>query len=190
MADLSVNSDTIATFSVADYVILSLMLCVSAAIGIYYALTGGKQRTSGEFLMADRKLPMFPVAMSLLASFMSGITYLGVPADVYFNGTMFVWFALSHLISCFIISRTFVPVFYRLGITSVYEVMSHELCARQAWTNDTKSVTELSITSSISGVSLVWDHNTETIIWNHHEKCIQISTNMPDIGLGTWFYLI
>ena len=20
-------------------------------------------------------------------------------------------------------------------------------------------------------------------IWNHHEKCIQISTNMPDIGL-------
>ena len=25
--------------------------------------------------------------------------------------------------------------------------------------------------------------NLVTIIWNHHEKCIQISTNMPDIGL-------
>ena len=22
-----------------------------------------------------------------------------------------------------------------------------------------------------------------TIIWNHNEKCIKISTNMPDIGL-------
>ena len=23
-------------------------------------------------------------------------------------------------------------------------------------------------------------------IWNHHEKCIHISTNMPDTGLRIW----
>ncbi len=60
--------------------------------------------------------------MSLIASFMSGVTYLGVPADVYRNGTMFWGFAIAHIFACLLISRTYLPVFYRLGLTSVYEV--------------------------------------------------------------------
>ena len=40
----------------ADYAVLAVMLGVSMAIGLYYACRGGKQRTTSEFLMADRKL--------------------------------------------------------------------------------------------------------------------------------------
>ena len=65
--------DTKNTFSVWDYVVFSLVLLFSAAIGIFYGCTGGKQKTTKEFLMADRKMNFIPVAMSLLASFMSGI---------------------------------------------------------------------------------------------------------------------
>ena len=110
------------TFSTPDYVVLCLMLILSAAIGVYYALSGGKQRTAAEFLMGNRNIPLIPVAVSLVASYMSAITYLGAPADVYFNGSMFTWFAVSHVIACFIIGRTFVPVFYSLQLTSVFEV--------------------------------------------------------------------
>ena len=60
------------TFSVWDYVVFSLVLLLSAAIGIFYGCTGGKQKTTKEFLMADRKMNFLPVALSLLASFMSG----------------------------------------------------------------------------------------------------------------------
>ena len=72
--------------------------------------------------MGNRQIPLIPVGMSLVASCMSAITYLGAPADVYFNGSMFAWFAVSHVVACFIIGRTFVPVFYRLQLTSVFQV--------------------------------------------------------------------
>ncbi len=40
----------------ADYIVFALMLLVSLGIGIYYSLTGGKQKTTGEYLTGDRKL--------------------------------------------------------------------------------------------------------------------------------------
>ena len=42
-------------FHWADYVVCCLSFGISIAIGIYFACTGGKQRTTKEFLMADRK---------------------------------------------------------------------------------------------------------------------------------------
>eukprot|EP00058_Branchiostoma_floridae_P024193 XP_002609683.1 hypothetical protein BRAFLDRAFT_83696 [Branchiostoma floridae] len=68
-------------FSVADYAVFAVSLLISAGIGLYYALTGGKQRTTQEFLMADRKMSAVPVAMSLMASFCSAIALLGQPAE-------------------------------------------------------------------------------------------------------------
>ncbi len=41
-------------------------------------LSGGQQKTGLEFLMADRGAGVLPVACSLMASFMSAITLLGV----------------------------------------------------------------------------------------------------------------
>ncbi|XP_035684267.1 sodium-coupled monocarboxylate transporter 1-like [Branchiostoma floridae] len=110
-------------FSVWDYVVFSVMLCVSAGIGLYYACTGGKQSTQKEFLMADKSMSTLPVMMSLLASFISAITVLAAPAEVYRNGTMFWFFAVSGSFSMVLVARLFVPTFYNLGLTSTYEYL-------------------------------------------------------------------
>lgn len=54
-------------FSIPDYVVFLLLLVIYAAIGIYHACTGGKQRTVDEFLLGNRKMNWIPVAFSLLA---------------------------------------------------------------------------------------------------------------------------
>ncbi|XP_071959654.1 sodium-coupled monocarboxylate transporter 1-like [Antedon mediterranea] len=108
-------------FKVWDYIVFSLMLCVSAGIGVYHALCGGRQKTSKEYLMADRQMGALPVGLSLLASFMSAITVLGTPADVYVHGTMFWWFGLTYFFVCFAAAHLFLPVFYKLQLTSAYE---------------------------------------------------------------------
>ena len=41
-------------FHWADYLVFSLSLAVSLAIGIFFACTGDKQRTTEEFLLAGR----------------------------------------------------------------------------------------------------------------------------------------
>ena len=60
-------------FHWADYLIFSLLLALSCGIGLFYALSGGKQKTQKEFLMADRKMYTLPVATSMLVSFISAI---------------------------------------------------------------------------------------------------------------------
>ncbi len=70
-----------------------------------------------------RKLSIVPVAMALVASFMSTISILGYPAEIYTFGTMFCWFGLTYFIVFPTAAFLFVPVFYELKLTSAYEVI-------------------------------------------------------------------
>lgn len=58
-------------FAVADYLVFASVLILSAAVGIYYALRDGKQSKSNAdtYLIGNRKLPLIPVALSLLVSY-------------------------------------------------------------------------------------------------------------------------
>lgn len=109
-------------FSVWDYVVFAAMLLVSAVIGIYYAFAGGGQKTSKDFLMGGRSMSAVPVALSLTASFMSAVTVLGTPAEIYRYGAIFCIFAITYTLVVLCSAEIFLPVFYRLGITSTYEV--------------------------------------------------------------------
>uniref|UniRef100_A0A1L8ECI2 Putative sodium-dependent multivitamin transporter n=1 Tax=Haematobia irritans TaxID=7368 RepID=A0A1L8ECI2_HAEIR len=106
-----------------DYTILAIVLAISAAIGVYYRLTGGKQKTTREYLLADRSMPILPVAFSLMASFMSAITLLGVSAENYQYGTQFVLINISYVIATPAAAYLILPVFYRLKTASVYEYL-------------------------------------------------------------------
>ncbi|XP_078583618.1 sodium-coupled monocarboxylate transporter 1-like isoform X1 [Branchiostoma floridae x Branchiostoma japonicum] len=110
-------------FSIPDYVVFAIMLAICTGIGIYYACAGGGQRTTRQFLLADRQMQILPVAMSLLASFMSAITVLGTPAETYVYGTMYFMFCISYLIMGMAAAHIYMPVFFNLGVTSAYEYL-------------------------------------------------------------------
>nr|CAI5832805.1 unnamed protein product [Callosobruchus analis] len=106
-----------------DYVILAIVLLISASIGVYYRFTGGKQKTMQEYLLADKNMPIFPVAFSLMASFMSAITLLGVSSENYTYGLQFIIINLSYGIATPIAAYLFLPVFFKLQATSAYEYL-------------------------------------------------------------------
>nr|XP_023672589.1 sodium-coupled monocarboxylate transporter 1 isoform X1 [Paramormyrops kingsleyae] len=116
-------STKMTTFVVWDYVVFALMLLVSAAVGVYFALAGKGQRNSQDFLMGGRGLTALPVAFSLTASFMSAITVLATPAEVYQYGAIYGFFGIAYMLVVAVCSEVFLPVFYRLGITSSYEYL-------------------------------------------------------------------
>ncbi|KAI5628484.1 sodium-coupled monocarboxylate transporter 1 [Silurus asotus] len=111
------------TFSVWDYVVFAGMVLGAAGIGLFQAFRSRKENSSEEFLLGGRQMTAVPVAMSLTASFMSGITVIGTPAEAYKYGTAFWLFAFSYAIMSTITAEIFVPLFYRLGITSTYEYL-------------------------------------------------------------------
>lgn len=75
-----------------------------------------------EYLLAGRNAGAVPVAFSLLASFMSAITLLGVTSENYSYGTQFVLINVSYAIATPIAAYCYLPVFYRLSEYSVYQV--------------------------------------------------------------------
>uniref|UniRef100_A0A673K736 Solute carrier family 5 member 6a n=1 Tax=Sinocyclocheilus rhinocerous TaxID=307959 RepID=A0A673K736_9TELE len=109
-------------FSTVDYVIFVLLLVASAGIGLYYAFSGGCQRTTQEFLLADRSMRCLPVSLSLLATFQSAVAILGAPAEIYTHGTQYWFLGCSYFLGLLIPAHIFIPVFYRLHLSSTYQV--------------------------------------------------------------------
>eukprot|EP00118_Oscarella_pearsei_P004451 m.19086 g.19086 ORF g.19086 m.19086 type:complete len:555 (+) comp27783_c0_seq2:201-1865(+) len=118
-------------FTTADYVVFGLTTLASLAIGLGASRVGKKRETtSTEFLMADKSMKSIPIALSLLASFMSAITILGFPSEIYFYGVQYAVGVLAFFIAAPVVSSVFVPVFYRLDLTSAYEYLERRFSSR------------------------------------------------------------
>lgn len=109
-------------FSVVDYVLFGLMLAFSATIGVFYAIKDRKRSNTKEFLLAGGNMNPIPVSLSILASFMSAITLLGTPAEMYNYTTMYFYIGLGYLFVVAGAAHLFIPIFYKLRCTSAYEV--------------------------------------------------------------------
>ncbi|XP_060579186.1 sodium-coupled monocarboxylate transporter 1-like isoform X1 [Ruditapes philippinarum] len=125
MAKYSFETKKIAPFTEVDYALFGLMLAGSAFIGIFYAIKDRKRNNTKEFLLAGGKMNPIPVALSILASFMSAITLLGTPAEMYNFTTMYWYIGLGYLLVVAAAAHLFIPVFYRLRVTSAYEYLQH-----------------------------------------------------------------
>lgn len=56
-------------------------------------------------------------------SLLSGITFLGVPTEVYFHGCQYFLTVINTICTGFITAYVFMPVFYKLQISSTYEYL-------------------------------------------------------------------
>ncbi|XP_012584737.1 PREDICTED: sodium/iodide cotransporter isoform X5 [Condylura cristata] len=89
-------------------------------------LTGQKYSwywNAGPQLPGGRDLTALPIGLSLAASFMSAVQVLGVPAEAYRYGLKFLWMCLGQVLNSLLTAALFLPVFYRLGLTSTYQYL-------------------------------------------------------------------
>uniref|UniRef100_A0A673L7G0 Sodium-dependent multivitamin transporter-like n=1 Tax=Sinocyclocheilus rhinocerous TaxID=307959 RepID=A0A673L7G0_9TELE len=122
------GSKKIKYFTIIDYVIFALLLVASMAIGLYYAFTGGRQSTTQEFMYADRSMKCLPLSLSLMATFQSAVAIIGTPAEVYANGTQYWFIGCCYILGLLIPAHIFIPMFYRLHLTSVYQYLELRFC--------------------------------------------------------------
>lgn len=60
--------------------------------------------------------------MEFFNSYISGISLLGTPTELYVYGTSYLFFMIGAFLMAFTIANTFLPVLHELRLTSVYEV--------------------------------------------------------------------
>ncbi|XP_052769940.1 sodium-coupled monocarboxylate transporter 2-like isoform X1 [Mya arenaria] len=116
-------------FHVLDYVIMVLFLVISSAIGIYYGFYK-KQTTPEEYLLGGRQMNLLPVAMSLVVTYQSAVSVLGIPMEHYVYTTMsdYLWVAI--MADNAIQALLLVPLFYPLRLTSTYEYFGRRFKSR------------------------------------------------------------
>ncbi|XP_063548817.1 sodium-coupled monocarboxylate transporter 1-like isoform X1 [Cydia strobilella] len=120
--DVSVVRKSFQHFTMIDYSVFVLMLGVCTGIGLYFGCVK-KQKSVQDYLMGGRDMGIVPVTFSLVASFISGISLLGTPTELYLYGTSYVFFLTGACLMSVVISFTFMPVLHDLQITSAYEYL-------------------------------------------------------------------
>ncbi|XP_053734476.1 sodium/iodide cotransporter [Synchiropus splendidus] len=112
------------TFLAQDYAVFGAMLLVSMAIGIFHAMKKKPKNTQvDDFFTGGRNMSPVPVGLSLCASFMSAVQVVGVPAENFRYGMKFLYMCLGQSINAVLTAYLFLPVFYRLGITSTNQYL-------------------------------------------------------------------
>ncbi|CAF2576719.1 unnamed protein product [Rotaria sp. Silwood2] len=109
--------------SAVDYVLLVILLLASAVIGAIFGFVKSKKSSAKEFLLADGGMAVLPTALSIMVSFLSAITLLGTPSEVYLFGTMYVYQAISWTIASTVTALVFMPKFREMNFTSAYEYL-------------------------------------------------------------------
>ncbi|XP_050548013.1 putative sodium-dependent multivitamin transporter, partial [Daktulosphaira vitifoliae] len=110
-------------FGVVDFIVFSLIIIISSAIGIYYRFTGGKQKTTQEYMMGNQNQSIIPVAFSLLTMYTSSTSLFGGSSEIYTHGTQFVILYVGYIIGTPVIAYVFLPVFLKVGKLSVNEYL-------------------------------------------------------------------
>ncbi|KAJ8278653.1 hypothetical protein COCON_G00057190 [Conger conger] len=119
MNDTSETQAARPNFVLADYAVFALMLLVSVLIGLFQALKKSARRGRvDDFFTGGRQMSAVPVGLSLCASFMSAVQVLGVPSEAYRYGLKFLYMCLGQTFSSVLTAYLFLPVFYKLGLTS------------------------------------------------------------------------
>jgi solute:Na+ symporter, SSS family len=104
----------------ADWIVLVVTL---ATIVIYGVWKGRRQRRLEQYLLADRQMQWYTVALSVMATQASAITFLSTPGQAYTDGMRFVQFYLGLPIAMVILSVTAVPIYHRLKVFTAYEYL-------------------------------------------------------------------
>ncbi|CAF1238617.1 unnamed protein product [Adineta ricciae] len=167
-----------------DYGVLILLLIFSGGIGIYHGCAQSKQVSAKDFLVADGRMRVLPTAMSLLASITSAASLLGMPVEIYYYGTMFVYCIISWFLATYITMKFFIPKFHLIGNISIYAYLEQRfsLTIRILVTCSFILVTILYMSVILYGPSLALSQVTGLNIWIAVGLCGVICTVYTSIG--------
>ena len=107
-------------FSWFDYSVFVVYLVGAVSVGLLFVK---EQRTLKDYFLASRGMGSLMVAVSALAALFSGISYLGVPSEVYAHKATFVLFGLSFFIATPLTTLLFVPHFYQSRFYTAYQYL-------------------------------------------------------------------
>ena len=98
-------------------------------IGGYFALLllisyfTGRNDSNDDFFKAGRQSPWYLVAFGMIGASLSGVTFISVPGWVESSQFSYMQVVFGYLAGYIVIALVLMPLYYRLGVTSIYEYL-------------------------------------------------------------------
>src|SRR6185436_11211612 len=105
-----------------DLIIIFGYLIGITAFGILFA---GKQDSTEEYFVGDRSVPWWAIAMSIVATETSTITFVSVPGVAFSKGGNFQFLQLvfGYMLGRVVISLIFIPLYFKGELQTVYQLL-------------------------------------------------------------------
>lgn len=106
--------------SIIDWVVLTAF---TLFIVIYGSISTRKTNSIRSYILSNKTTRWQTVALSIMATQASAITFISTPGQAYIDGMGFVQFYLGLPVAMIILSITAVPIFHRLNVYTAYEYL-------------------------------------------------------------------
>ena len=110
--------------SLAVLDIVVLVASVALLLVIAY-LAGRKETDTADFFLGKRSVPMIIACLSFVATEVSAVTLISVPAVGYSENWQYLQFFVGSAAARIFVAFLFIPVFYHHNCTSIYEFLRH-----------------------------------------------------------------
>jgi len=104
----------------ADYAVIAGYLVAITLFGSWFAKF---QKTTRDYLLADRSVPWWAICFTVVATETSTLSFIGVPALAYAGNLAFLQLALGYVIGRLLVSAIFLPAYFRGELVTSYELL-------------------------------------------------------------------
>lgn len=107
-------------FGALNWSIVAVYLIGNLLLG--YAMSR-KVKTAADYQIGDRSAPWWAIGISVVATYVSALSFLGGPAWAYGEGMAALAIHINYPLVIFVVVVLFLPFFYNSGVASIYEYL-------------------------------------------------------------------
>jgi len=128
-------------------------------------------KTSEDYYLGDRSAPWWAIGISVVATYVSALSFLGGPAWAYGDGMAALAIHVNYPLVIFVVIAVFLPFFFNSGVASIYEYLERRFGATSRTVMSllfllTQTITAASIlTATAVVVTYVTGIPATTAIW-------------------------
>jgi Na+/proline symporter len=101
------------------------VFAIYAGVLLWIGLRGQPEDSSAdELTLARRSMPGWAVLCSMVATELSAATFIGVPQAAFVGDWSFLQLAVGALLAKGLLGRFLIPLYYRRGVTTVYQLFA------------------------------------------------------------------
>lgn len=84
---------------------------------------GRKVKSAENYYLGDRNIAWWAVGLSVIATYVGALAFLGGPAWSYTEGFAVIFIHINYPIAVFVVVSVFLPFFYNSGVASIYDYL-------------------------------------------------------------------